>query len=677
MPSKLAEHLSRGRFSFLRPDAEEIRRIVPGAERLLPEPQKIFLADEATTPLIGFPVFSSPQLAALEEALEDYLSAEEEAQFKLYNREPFDSRRYAARWDRYSSLLQQATENVCSSNYGQNFAGVFWLYHSLAISRFIKQIPKRLLRFDLRIGRDRGDDIKYRVFFKFIDRTITLIYDTSQRLAAAAEEEEESLFPTLLARMRDNVLIFTEDHISPDLIELASYFNGCLRIDGRALRRGIAALDTWHLQQIQVDALLRSAVGKILGEDPDRGGDRSLLSRFGYVSFLASHPAYNPSSLLDADQVQVWESLLAKLKEFEALHALRKMVVPVENDGDRLISRDRSVNSTWVGGPPVLNLSKATRPIDFMAPWVVDPLVERYGLVYDITEFSAVISQLGRAEKSAMDHAFRLMFRFQRRVNKLASSLRLRMEKYLGDGAFYSGRNARRLLVVAIFLQRSYQHFLELGLPFDRGLRIAINYSRYRLLPLESGNADETARYEFFGQGIVELSRLATGKASQEIDEFKTFLVGTGYPETTVNKFFAPLLRHESGLGSRLDESRRFYAYINQNGTLINEGIVATERFIARLGQFEQTYYAREQGRGYIAVKIEQEALGKLTIGIRKLGTCRLKGLDDTVVYELLDGAHWQPSELRPISGMDLMAALDHLFVRVASARQQAAAKAE
>ena len=63
----------------------------------------------------------------------------------------------------------------------------------------------------------------------------------------------------------------------------------------------------------------------------------------------------------------------------------------------------------------MLHLSKATRPIDFMAPWVVDPLVERYGLVYDITEFSTIISLLGRAEKSALDNAFRMMFRFQRR----------------------------------------------------------------------------------------------------------------------------------------------------------------------------------------------------------------------------------------------------------------------
>ena len=31
--------------------------------------------------------------------------------------------------------------------------------------------------------------------------------------------------------MRDNVLIFTEDYVSPDLTELSSYFSGCLKID--------------------------------------------------------------------------------------------------------------------------------------------------------------------------------------------------------------------------------------------------------------------------------------------------------------------------------------------------------------------------------------------------------------------------------------------------------------
>ncbi len=39
----------------------------------------------------------------------------------------------------------------------------------------------------------------------------------------------KQLFPEVLALMRDNVLILTEDYISPDLSELGSYFQGCLQ----------------------------------------------------------------------------------------------------------------------------------------------------------------------------------------------------------------------------------------------------------------------------------------------------------------------------------------------------------------------------------------------------------------------------------------------------------------
>ncbi len=675
MSNLLLEHLARGTFNFVRPEPEELAKAIPGYEQLLPVPQKIFLSDEAATPLSGFPILRTPGLQAMDEAFEDYLSAEEESHYAYHNRQPFDSRLYASRWERYRELLATATENLAVSSYGQRFPSVFWLHHSMHIARCLKLVPKRLLRFDLKLGRELGDQIKYKIFFKFIDRAITLTYDLCQRLAAETDEKEDILFPTLLSRMRDNVLIFTEDHISRDLSELASYFNGCLKIESREFRRRFRALEEWHEWSLSRNRNLRNVTDNLLGGLASEGNPSRLLTQPGYVRFLASLLDYDHEKLFTPEQVQVWEGLLMKLKEFEILHALRRMVVPLEEEEDgTLFSRDRSVNTTWVGGPPVLHVSEATRPIDFMAPWVVDPQVQRYGLVYDITQFSAILSMLGRREVSALDNAFRMMFRFQRRINRLAFALRLRLEKYLGDGAFYSGRHARRMMVVAVHLQRLYVQFLEQGLPFDRGLRIAINYSRYRLLPLEMGS--EKARYEFFGHGIVELSRLATGKASQEIDEMKNFLVGTGYPPQAVEKFFAPMVRRDLELVARQDEQRRFYAYINHNGTLINEGIVATEDFIRRLESFDEMYYAREHGRGYIAVPVEEEVGGRILIGIRKLGMSRFKGLEQIPVYEIIDGDHWNEKELKQITQMDLLGALERLFSAVRTAQFEAQGKA-
>jgi len=673
MQASLIDHLTRGNYTFLRPTAQEIRRVVRPIERAIPDPQPIYLEQESAAPLLGFPILLHRGLSALDEALVDYLDAEEEAQFAFVNRDTFDSRAFANRWERYRKLLEQVMENVAVSSFGQNYPSVFWLYHSQHIAQRLKAVPKNVLRRDLQIGREQGDEIKYRVFFKYLDRVVSLCQDLAQRLSSEIDEPEEGLFPALLAHMHDNVLVLSEDYISPDLSELQSYFQGCLQIDGRDFRQRLAALDTWHGQKLRSDPILRSAAQHLLDAGPELDG---TLHHGGYVSFLRSHPGYDEGRFLRTDQLQVWESLLVKLKEYEILNALRKMIVPLERQGETLVSQERSMSATWLAGPKVLKISPATRPIDFTAGWVVDPLVSRYGLIYDITDFSAVISLLGRSEKSALDDAFQMTFRFQRRVNQLALYRRLKMEKYLGDGAFYSGRNSRRMLATAIYLQRAYRQALEQSFPFDRGMRIALNYGQYRLLPLDTGDEREGPVYEFFGHGLVELSRLTTGKATQEIDEIKTYLITHGYPEATVNKFFAPMLRKNMDLVNKDDEARRFYAYINENGALINEGIVATEPFIARLGEFDDLAYTRDRGRGYIVVEIEDDTSAVLRIGMRKLGFAKLKGLEQIPLFELVDGADWQDEDLKKVPPQSLMSALDRLFASAMNSRRQQAEKA-
>jgi hypothetical protein len=274
----------------------------------------------------------------------------------------------------------------------------------------------------------------------------------------------------------------------------------------------------------------------------------------------------------------------------------------------------------------------------------------------------------------AIEDAFRMTSVFQRKINKLASSLDLRLEKYLGDGAFYSGRHARRMLVVAVHLQRTYPQFVERGFPFRNGLRIAMNFGEYRLMPLEGTPANGRARYEFFGHGLVELSRLTTGKKTQELEDLKTYLISQGYPEGAVNKFFSPLVQSNSELVSKQEEKRPFYAYINRNNALINEGIVATEPFVSRLGSFSEMYFASSQGRGYIAVVVEEEVGGRLVIGVRKLGIGRFKGLEPMPVYEIVDGQDWQEQELKKIPPQKLTGALERLFMsRVTAAHQRRA----
>lgn len=650
-------HLLQGPFNFLRPDPEEIRLLMPDLEKALPSPRPIFLEDESATPVHGFPILLSEGMVGLRNALRHYIATEEAVQVAVLRREAYDKRAHAGAWEKYLALLIRAVENATTSSYGRQYPAVFWLHHSLDVARTLKDTPKRILRLDLELGRRQGEAIKYRVLDRLLERVLSATYDLVHKVAGATEEVEEELFPRLLTRMRDNVLIFSEDHVGRDLAELGAYFNGSLRIDGRDLRQRLEEVLRWHAEQIETDRELLQTVTHLLRADPRTDG-RDLLNRPGYLSFLAARKAYNPSRLLPPPLIQVWESLLLKLKEFELLHGLRRVLLPIEAREGRLVGCEAG---SRFGIPGPVRLSSATRPLDFMEPWVVDPLVERFGMIYDLSDFSQTLSMLHRGGYASQDDAFRQMFRFQRRINRLARAHRAKLEKYLGDGAFFSAREARNLLLCAIHIQRYYTEALREGLPFDRGLRIALNFGAYRLIPMGTGQPGEGERYEFFGPGLVELARLTTGKATQEIDEIKTMLMTQGYPPATVDRFFAPLAQKNVDVVDKQEEARSFYAYINPNGTLHNNGIVITGPFLSRLDAELGPMPLQRGGdgeRAYVAFTLETPA-GPMRAGIRRLGLARLKGLEKLAVYELVDGDDLDEWTLVDLPGDRLTSAVE------------------
>lgn len=644
-----------GPFHFLRSDPEEIRRLIPDLAKTLPFPQRIFLDNEEETPLRGIPILLSDGLSRMRKALQGYVLAEEEIQVAIQGRKEHDRKAYQQAWERYRQLLSQAVENVTLSSYGRKFPAIFWLHHSLDLARLLKETPRRAVRRDLQIGRQYGDLIKYRVLDRYLDRVFHATYELVSRLAVDTEEAEEELFPRILTRMRDNVLILTEDHISPDLAELTSYFAGHLGIDGRDLRQRLKALQQWHGRRFQADTEIQDIARHLLGDDPQGLDPDDLLKRSGYLAYLATRHEYDPRKLPDSRQIQIWESLLVKLKEFELFHQLRRFLVPAKRDGERLLGRPsqrssgQRLEATLGGssvGAPVVVLSDATRPMDFLAPWVVDPLVDRFGLIYDLTDFSQIVSMLRRAGSDLQDLSFRKMFRFQRRINQLAAAHRMKLEKYLGDGAFYSSRRALPLLHSALQIQRYYRQELDEGFPFDKGMRIAINYGQYRIIPIGRG-PDEEARYEFFGHSLVELSRLTTGKASRDIDEIKTLLMSYGYPEQAVYRFFEPLQHKEAEMVDPREDVASFRAYINRNGSLVNEGIVATEAYLRRLS-LEATWSQLRRGtqgrRTYVVVPLGDDTPSESkheekesAVGIRRLGLATLKGLEKVPVFEIVD----------------------------------------
>jgi len=653
--------LFQGPFNFLSRKPEDVRRLFPDIEKVLPSPYKIYLEDERATPLLGFAVQVTPELVALERAFEQYVLLEEEIEIAILQRTSFDSGAFQGAWERYRLLLSRAAENVTTASYGRNFPAIFWLWHSWSFARVFKDAPKRILRRDSATGREHGDALKYRIFQKVLDRVTTLNYEMVQRLSLDTEEIEEQLFPALFTRMRDNVLIFTEEHLSPNLSELNSYFAGCLRLDGRDFRTRLMRVIEWYAGILPRDADL-AATARMAGFGPADEA-RSHLNRPGYLSYLAERPDYDGRDMLSPGQVQMWEKLLVKLKEYEVFQALRKSIVPCEKQGEMVVGRSRGAGSTAATGEWT-RLSPSTRPLDFMAPWVIDPVVHRFGLIYDISEFTETVTTLRRSGAIEQDRSFRLMFRFQRKVNRLALQYRTTLEKYLGDGAFYSSREANRLLVLAVQIQRAYREALARGFPFSKGLRIALNHGDYRLLPIQMGSQNESERYEFFGHGVVELSRLTTGKGNRDIDELKTMLITFGYPEGTVNRFFAPMLRHNLDVVDRGEKAREFFAYINENGALVNEGIVATGDFVSRLAgerSFDRLFRLVDGQRVWIAAKIEAPG-ADLLVGLRKLGLAQLKGLDATPIYEIVDAALWGDHTLVEMRNVALLDAIEREY---------------
>jgi hypothetical protein len=632
--------LLSGPHLFLLRDPEDVRRLVPDADRALPPPQRIYLEDEGATPILGYPIQVTPELVALERAFEQYILLEEEVELAILQRATFDSQAFQSAWERYRLLLTRAAENVTTASYGRNFPAVFWLWHSWSFARVFKDTPKRMLRRDLSAGREHGDELKYRIFQKVLDRVTNINYDLVQRLSLDTDEVEEQLFPTLFIRMRDNVLIFTEDHLSPNLAELSSYFSGCLKLDGRDFRTRLMRVVEWYAAALPADSELARAAemaGFLRGDDP-----RTHVNRPGYLAFLSTRPGYDPREMFDRAQLQIWDKLLVKLKEFELFQALRKAIVLCEKQGEMVIGRGRGSGRVSATGE-WLRLSPSTRPLDFMAPWVIDPVVSRFGLIYDISEFTETVTLLRRSGALEQDRSFRMMFRFQRKVNRLALQNRSTLEKYLGDGAFYSCREAHHLVTLALQIQRAYREALARGFPFSKGLRIALNHGQYRLLPIQIGSEREGERYEFFGHGVVELTRLTTGKGSRDIEELKTMLIAYGYPEATVNRFFAPMVRQNLDIVDRAERAREFHAYINENGTLVNEGIVATGEFVARLAQerpLDRIFRLVDGQRSWVACKFEGAGTNFLA-GFRKLGVAQLKGLDNTPIYEIVDAALW------------------------------------
>src|SRR5688572_14377363 len=243
------------------------------------------------------------------------------------------------------------------------------------------------------------------------------------------------------------------------------------------------------------------------------------------------------------------------------------------------------------------------------------------------------------------------MLMFQRKLDAIAERHLLQFEKFLGDGAFYTTRRALRLLRAAVEIQRFYADMKRKGFAFNKGLRIALNYGYYRLLPMRTSYDSNEKITEFYGPGIVELSRLTTGKANKEIEEIATFLVSHGFDQSKVQTFFAPLAQGVDMI-DRAQHAREYYAYLDGNGHLVNEGIVASlpllQELSAELAQeAQQLYRIRSPFGAYVGFAPSIKDIDY--VGVRHLGMVQLKGLDSIEVGEIVAFTQGEAEEVTPL----------------------------
>jgi hypothetical protein len=618
--------------AFFAPAAIEraVDELFPRAEWLLPQPYRIFQSDETQAPVLGFPVMESPVMRELDARLDRWLA--EEALWQV-GREANAKEKAQSAFTSYVTNLIRTAENALLSNLLNDYHAIFWLAHSLDVSRHFCALPRRISAIDTNAGRTQGDALKYRIYARWAAETRDQMTQLAQRASSTLDGEEQRGLQ-FFRLLQDDVLIFTEEFVGPDLRELRSFVNGHLRRDFQSFRDTFEKLRVNATELLQKDKTFRASL-PMFGFTGDQGIQPALLLDPRFQTFLFENSFVQ--NAVTREEREQFALIARRVREFAVLNQLRRGIVWMSQTPDgQAVSMDRRNPVAY---------SRSTRPLDFGKAGVVDPMVHRFGLIYDISAFSETLGNLRRGGSKQEVSSYRQMVLFQRKLESIAERQSLQFEKFLGDGAFYTTRRALKLVRAAIEIQRFYSEMKRKGFAFNKGLRIALNYGYYRLLPMKISTESNERITEFYGPGIVELSRLTTGKANKEIEEIAAFLVSRGYDHQTVQQFFAPLARGVDVI-DHIQHAREFYAYVNANGNLINEGIVASMSLFQELStelmnEAQPLFRLRSQWGSYIG--FAPAITGVEYAGIRLLGMVSLKGLDDIEVGEI---APFAPGEV-------------------------------
>ncbi|MFP5246503.1 MAG: hypothetical protein ACLGH0_07390, partial [Thermoanaerobaculia bacterium] len=369
--------------TFLLPtDLERtLRELFPRPDSLLPDPFRIYPADETQAPVLGFPVVDAPVLKELDAKLDRWLAEETAAQV---NRAASKEKAQAA-FAAYTGQLLKVAENALVSNVLTDYHSVFWLAHSMDVARQFASIPRRINAIDTQAGRALGDTLKYRIFGRWVSETREQMSQLAARVASLLEGDEQRGLQ-FFRLLQDDVLIFTEEFIGPDLRELRSFVTGYLRRDFQAFRESFERLRTMANELLRNDRTFRAAI-PLFGANADNGITLALLLDPRFETFLFDQPA--AQNAVTREEREQFHLIARRVREFAVLNQLRRGItwMTTQSDG-QIVSADRRSETT--------TYSRSTRPMDFGRPGVVDPMVHRFGMIYDISNFSETLGNIRR-----------------------------------------------------------------------------------------------------------------------------------------------------------------------------------------------------------------------------------------------------------------------------------------
>ncbi|HEX2059166.1 MAG TPA: hypothetical protein VHK90_00350, partial [Thermoanaerobaculia bacterium] len=320
---------------------------VGSTAELFPVPAKIFLLDELEPKGYGFPLTKSPTLDDLETRFERWLGEE----LSVRGRETARTRDLL---EDYRAQVVRLAKNAADSSVLADYHSVFWLLHTQQISKHFASFARRA--FEAGISREEADRLKYALHGKWA--------------AAMREVVEKKGFVELVL---ENPLLAAEEFVSPDLRELRAYVQTYLRRDFNDFRKSFETFRTATADLLGRDRILRRALA-LLGY-PDSGIPHVVALFDSRVwQLLAEHPSFKTPA-----ELALLETMSRKLLEFFVVQALRRGILWMKTTEEGENVADDGSNQIY---------SRAIRPMNFGRRGVVEPIVYRYGLVYDITSFT-------------------------------------------------------------------------------------------------------------------------------------------------------------------------------------------------------------------------------------------------------------------------------------------------